>query len=76
MSEIPFGAEAPAGHFRCVDCGREMWSGATDAIPPCPNLVGTPHRRCAYEAIGGDADLRHEEEAFEEAERSPTLGAK
>jgi hypothetical protein len=65
MSEIPFGAEAPAGHFRCVDCGQEMWNRATAAIPPCPNLISSPHRRCAYEAIGGLDDLLHEEEEYE-----------
>lgn len=68
MSEIPFGAEASAGHFRCVDCGQDMWSGATEAIPPCPNLNATPHRRRAYEAIGGADDLLHEEEAYEAVE--------
>jgi hypothetical protein len=65
MNEIPFGAEAPAGHFRCVDCGQEMWNRATAAIPPCPNLRTAPHRRCAYESIGGLDDLLHEEEIFE-----------
>ncbi len=65
MKEIPFGAEAPAGHFRCVDCGQDMWNQATTAMPPCPNLRGSPHRRRAYETIGGPEDLLHEEEVFE-----------
>ncbi len=65
MKEIPFGAEAPAGHFRCADCGQEMWNRATAAMPPCPNLRTAPHRRCAYQAIGGLEDLLHEEEVFE-----------
>lgn len=63
MSEIPFGAEAPAGHFRCVDCGQDMWSGATEAIPACPNLVSAQelHRRRAYVAIGALDDLAYDE---------------
>ncbi len=65
MSEIPFGGQAPAGHFRCADCGQDMWNRATTAIPPCPNLKTAPHRRCAYEPIGGLRDLLEEEEAFE-----------
>ncbi len=65
MNEIPFGAEAPAGHFRCADCGQDMWNRATAAIPPCPNLTKTAHRRCSYEAIGGLDDLLHEEEVFD-----------
>ena len=74
MTEIPFGAQAPAGHFRCVDCGQDMWNRATAAIAPCPNLKTAPHRRRAYEAIGGLDDLLHAEEVFEDWEEDASVG--
>ncbi len=50
--EIPFGAPAPSGRFRCLDCGQEMFMSATDAIPPCPNLKAGEHHRFAFERVG------------------------
>ena len=53
--KIPYGSDASAGTFECVDCGERIDVQSKSSLPPCPNDDGR-HSSKAWRAISGEGD--------------------
>ena len=59
MSEkncVPYGSDASAGTYRCVDCGYEYSNESKTSLPPCPKLDDAPHPIKGWEILTGQGD--------------------
>lgn len=53
---IPYGSDASAGSFKCVDCDYELSIGSVTSLPVCPNFENSEHSQKCWQALSGHGD--------------------
>jgi hypothetical protein len=55
---IPYGSDASAGTYECVDCDYELNMQSTKSLPPCPKYDKETHIQNAWRAVTGQGDAK------------------
>jgi hypothetical protein len=55
-TSIPYGSDASAGTYECVDCGQTLDLPSVSSLPPCPNSDDGSHTQHAWRAVSGQGD--------------------
>lgn len=61
MTFVPYGTNAPAGKYACIDCGYKLTMKDSGPLPPCPRAHLTPHEKRGWEVTAGDAAIGEQE---------------